>query len=78
MAKLQKQLIDFHEKIRLRGYEENKDLLEKRDLLLNALQAMCVHRQCLLAPDSDFLALCVAACATMNDHVSQGFRLLPV
>ena len=39
MAKLQKQLIDFHEKIRLRGYEENKDLLEKRDLLLNALQA---------------------------------------
>ena len=46
--------------------------------LLNALQAMCVHRQCLLAPDSDFLALCVAACATKDDHVSQGFRLLPV
>ncbi len=39
MAKLQKQMTDFHEKIRLRGYKENRELLEKRDLLLDALRA---------------------------------------
>ncbi len=38
MAKLQAQMIGFHTKIRLRGYKENRDLAEKRDLLLNALK----------------------------------------
>jgi hypothetical protein len=38
MAKLQKQMADFHEKIRLRGDAENRDLSEKRELLLNALR----------------------------------------
>ena len=38
MAKLQTQMTDFHDKIRLRGYNENQDLTEKRDLLLSALK----------------------------------------
>ena len=46
--------------------------------LLNALPAMCAQQQCLLAPDRAFLALCVEACATANDHASQWFRLLEV
>jgi hypothetical protein len=46
MAKLQKQMTDFHEKIRLRGYKENKELSDKRDLLLDALK-------CNLNKDSD-------------------------
>lgn len=38
MAKLQSQMKDFHEKIRLRGFENNQDLREKRDKLIKTLR----------------------------------------
>ncbi len=50
---------------------------QERIDLLNELQKLCIHRQCLLAPDSAFLALCRDACGTKKDHSSQGLRLLP-
>lgn len=38
MAILQKEFKKFHEEIKLKKYEENKDLREKRDLLVNELR----------------------------------------
>jgi len=37
MANVQKQFNEFHDKIRLKGYSDNKKLREKRDLLINDL-----------------------------------------
>jgi hypothetical protein len=39
MAKLQKQMTSFHDKIRLKGFEENQDLRDKKKVLLDALDA---------------------------------------
>ena len=38
MANLQTQMKDFHEKVRLRGFENNQDLREKREMLLKTLR----------------------------------------
>jgi Cyclic GMP-AMP synthase DncV-like, nucleotidyltransferase domain len=38
MANLQKQMNDFHDKIRLKGFEKNERLKDKRDLLLKNLR----------------------------------------
>lgn len=38
MAILKKEFKDFHKEIKLKKYEENKDLREKRDLLVNELR----------------------------------------
>lgn len=39
MANLQPQMKSFHEKIRLKGFEENQDLRDKKRVLLDALNA---------------------------------------
>ena len=39
MAKLQPQMKSFHEKIRLKGFEENQDLRDKKKILLDALNS---------------------------------------
>ncbi|WP_234498043.1 cyclic GMP-AMP synthase DncV-like nucleotidyltransferase [Vibrio maritimus] len=38
MAELQKQMVAYHDQIKLGTYEENADLREKRDLLINELK----------------------------------------
>lgn len=39
MADIQKQFAEFHEAIKLKRFEENSTLVEKRDIILNKLDA---------------------------------------
>jgi hypothetical protein len=46
MANLQTQMKDFHEKIRLRGFENNQDLRDKRDKLIKTLNENINKDEC--------------------------------